>query len=530
MSEELEYNPHAGRIEGGIDAVVIGAGADGLAAAAYLGKAGLRTVLVDSGAEVGAEIRRREFAPDAYCVDGEHLISALDPEVIEDLDLYRHGISYAARRIDSTYFFENGQSLEIAGDITNAGGSLDEDEGDNLAFQAFCQEILEVASIIRPSFCVQSPNMRGKSHLRAMEKAIDVVAGRANRLKQFSMASAEAMLDEYFADGNLKTALLNETVFRTAAAPNEAFSFMNLLRRWSGETSGLQAAMAYPKGGTITVIDALRRAAQAAKVEIRAASPVKNILIERDGVGGVQLENGGQIRAPIVIAAMDARRVFLDMVGSDEIDIEFQRAVSAAKPTISSARLHLVLKGFAKDEKTKESMRRRLVYALTPEVLRRSFAAARAGDIPEDLLIEAIFPNTIDDAEAGDANQVLSIIAHPLPFDENPDDARREAIKSAIIQSLGKFAPDIDARIEASDLMLAPDLAKITGAHPASYAAKSGVMQQWALAGLAVTAGRIGGLYFCGREAQIGPGLNCAAGRIAAKNALRHVKRKDVAA
>ena len=94
----------AGRIEGGIDALVIGAGVDGLAAAAYLGKAGLHTVLVGAGKEIGGRIAEREIAPGVNGVDGEHLVTMLDPDVIAELDLYRHGLSFAARRLDTTYF------------------------------------------------------------------------------------------------------------------------------------------------------------------------------------------------------------------------------------------------------------------------------------------------------------------------------------------------------------------------------------------------------------------------------------------
>jgi len=530
MSEVSEQDLNAGRIEGGIDAIVIGASADGLAAAAYLGKAGLHTVLLDSGAEIGAQIRAREFAPGVTCIDGEHLVSSLDPETIDDLDLYRRGVSYAARRIDMTYFFADGETLEVEGDVMNAAPNIDDDEGGGRAFQKFIQQLLDRAALLRPAFEAAAPVSRGRSRLRAMEKVIDANPVMARLMERYATAAADVMLDQYLPDGLLKTALLNETVFRSAAAPHEPYSFMNLLRNWSGESSGLQAAIAYPEGGAIAVINALRRAVQAAKVEIRAASPVKKILIERDSIAGVQLENGGQIRAPIIVAAMDARRVFLNMIGAENIDIDFQRAISAARPTISSARLHLQLKGFARDEKTKANMRRRLVYALAPDALRRSFAVARAGEVPDDLMLEAIFPNAIDETAAGENSQIMSIMAHPLPFDQEPDQSRRSAIKSAILASLEKFAPDIASRIEAFDLMLAPDLASITGAHPAAYAAKPGVMQQWALAGMAVTAGRIGGLYFCGPEAQIGHGLSCAAGRVAARAALRHAKHGEVAA
>ncbi len=529
MVEKAGHDQHSGRIEGGIDAIVLGASADGLAAAAYLGEAGLHTVLLESGAEIGGEIRTREFAPDVACVDGDHLISMLDPETISDLDLYRRGVAYASRRMNTAYFFEDGQSLEIEGDLINAAASIDEEIGGGLAFQTFTQQLMEVAAQLRPAF-ETSGSGRGRQRQRAMAKAMDASPDAARRLNRFLLSSGEAILDDYLPDGMLKTAMLTEIAFRSAAPAHEPFSFMNLIRRWAGETSGLQAAIAYPRGGVVTIIDALRRAVQAAKVEIRAATPVQKILIERDRVAGVQLENGGQIRAPIVVAAMDARRVFLDMIGASHIDIEFQRIVSAARPLVGSGRLHLLLKGFARDEKTRENMQRRLVYTPGADKLRRAFAEARAGDIPQDMSIEAIFPAAIDETVDDDSRQILSIIAHPLPFDASADPERREAIASAIQANVEQFAPNIVDRIEASDLSLPADLAATSGYHAEAFAARPGVMQQWALASQVTTASGIEGLYFCGPEAQIGYGVNCAAGRIAAKAAIRLSRRGSAAA
>lgn len=528
MAEGAASDQNAGRIEGGIEAIVLGASADGLAAAAYLGHAGLTTVLLDTGAEIGGEIRQREFAPDATCVDGEHLIHALDPETIADLDLYRHGVAYASRRMDSVYFFEGGQTLTVDGDLSNAAAGIDEAAGGGPPFQALAQEVLEIAAQLRPAFEV-APRGRDRARQRAIAKAIDPSSEAARRLNHYLLSSGSDVLDGYLPDGLLKTAMLSEIGFRSAAPPHEPFSFMNLVRRWAGEASGLQAAIAYPRGGAVTVIDALRRAVQAAKVEIRAASPFRKILIERDQVAGVQLQNGGQIRAPIVVAALDARRVFLELMGASDIDIEFQRAITVSSPAIGSARLHLMLKGFARDDQTKEKLAKRLVYAPAPDKLSRAFAAARAGDVPEDLIVEAIFPAAIEDA-ADENHLLLSAMAHPLPFDAAPDDARRDAIVSAIKANIEMFAPDVADRIEASDLSLPADLAETAGMHPAAFASRPGVLQQWAQAGRMVTASGVDGLYFCGPEAQIGPGLTCMAGRIAAKTAIRRMKRGAVAA
>lgn len=519
MSEALAQTPQAGRIEGGIDAIVLGANADGLAAAAYLGKAGFKTVLMETGAEIGGLVRAREFAPNMTCVDGEHLIYMLDPAAVEDLDLYRFGVHFAARRLDTSYFFEEGRMTVLGGDLPVAAQGASEDE-DAPGFEALIADAFGLAAWLRPAF--SDPAAATLETFFA-----SAPADAARRLRRFALAPATDALDDYLPDGPLKTAMLSEAAFRSAAAPDEAFSFMALVRRWAGEAAGLQGAVAYPQGGAVSVVSALRRAVQAAGVEIRAAAPVRSILIERDRAAGVELEGGGQIRAPIVVAAQNARRTFMDLIGPAHIDIDFQRLVTAPAAEIATARLHLALKGVARDEKTKDNMRRRLVYAPAPDALHRAFADARAGKVPEALIIEAVFTSAFDDnAEAGKM-QILSIMAHPLPVDESPDDARRREIEDVILRNLNEFAPGVADRFVASDLRLPCDFK--AHADSAAAAARPAVIRQWALAGAVRAAGDIGGLYFCGPEAQIGAGLSCSAGRVAAKTAIREAKRGAMA-
>ncbi len=519
MSETQGQYQFAGRIEGGIDAIVVGAGFNGLVAAAYLGRAGLKTILLGASADVGGGVKERTFASGLKYPDGEHLVSHLDPVMIEDLDLYRFGLSYAARRLDTVYFFEDGQSLHLSGDLLRAGGVEYEDEDERAAFAKFMEEALEAAAFLRPVF----EPVGGDA--KAFDKLIrSAPAGLAARINQYLLASVDDVLDAGLPSGLFKTAMTSEAAFRAGAAPNEPFSFMELLRRWSGEVSGLQGALAFPEGGAPAVIDALRRAAQAAKVDIREAVPVSSILIEKDRAAGVEFEGGGQLRAPLIIAACNADRAFQRMIGPAELDLEFQRALLAPAPKIAPASVHLALSGVARDEKTEENMRRRLVYAPPPAKLRRAFAEARAGDIPEDLIVETIFPGALDGGLASDSLQTLSAIAHPLPFDLEADEKRREAIQNAIFSNLEKFAPEITGRIEETALRLAADRAGEAGEKPSVFAARGPVIRQAALA-RAAAAGNIGGFYFCGPEAQVGAGLSGLAGRIAAKRALKESRR-----
>jgi len=526
MTDEIsKHNPTAGRIEGGIDAVVIGACADGLAAAATLGKAGLHTVLLGAAPEIGGPVQRREFAPGAAAIDGEHLISQLDPEVISELELYKHGVEYAARRLDTAYFFEDGPVINVEGDLSRASLSPDIAAlADAEKFQAFIDDALEAAAILGPA--LGAPAYNGPGARAVLDDIIHHAGGgMEQRLLLFAASSVDGVLAPVFGDGPLRDMLTAETAFRAGAAPHEPFSFLNLIKRWSGEASGLVGAVAYPAGGAAAVIAALRRAVQAAKVDIRTSTQVKSIILERDGVAGVELSQGGQIRTSIVVHAMDAHRVFMEAIGPQNLDVEFQHLLRAGAPKISTARLHLKLNGVASDNETAVDCSKRLVFAPRCASLRKSFIDARAGRVPSTLIIEAIFPDIIEGASADDETQIVSAFAHPLPFNADPDDAFRKATEDAVVMNLEYIAPGIRGRIEASDLRLCTDLSIETGVHKSAYAAPPNVLRQWARANSLASASSIGGLFFCGPEAQIATGLSCAAGRRAARAAIDYARK-----
>ncbi|GJL95436.1 MAG: hypothetical protein DHS20C05_18410 [Hyphococcus sp.] len=515
MTQADDQNQFAGRIEGGIDAIVVGSDAEALAASAYLGGAGLKTLLLCDTVEIGGSIKAGEFPSGLAYTEGEHLLSVLDPAMIADLDLYRFGLKYAARRLDTVYFFKDDETLLLSGDIRQAAQPLEQDVAQPL--ETFLKDLMEAAVLLRPVF----EPVRNRSGFNEKQSSAfgSEVTGK---LDLFSVASIDDVLDEYFPDSAVKTAMLSEAAFRSGAAPHEAFSFMGFVRQKAGEISGLPGAVAYPQGGALAVITALRRAAQAAKVDIRAATPVSSILIERDQVAGVELENGGQLRAPLVIASGEARHVFVDMIGPRNIDIEFQRLLAKPAPQMMTVQMKLALKGVARDEQTKAHMRKRLVFAPPADSLRRAFNDARAGAIPDTFIIEAIFPNALDEESALENRHLLSVMAHPLPYEADPSPERRQEIETAILKTIEAFAPEVCERIEEKTLLL-------PGAHAGSTKSKPALLQQIAHGRRLASAGHVSGLYYCGEGAQIGFGLSGAAGRIAGKAALRDYKRGTVA-
>jgi phytoene dehydrogenase-like protein len=498
-----------GRIEGGIDAVVIGADFDALAAAALLGKAGLKTVVLGgSGAALDEE--PREFWGGYFCIDGEHLVASLDPELIAALDLYRHGLEFARRRLDSVYFFADGGALLMDGDLYRTRESVAAmAEHDGSRFADFLEMGLDAARALRPFF-------EGGPFPQLQQPISSAV-------ERFLSAPISEVLDAAFDDAHLKALLTAEAIFRTSSRPNEPFGFAALLSRWAGETAGLQGAIAYPKFGAVGVKRAIRRAAQAARVELRPSTQVARVIVEWDATAGVETADGGQLRAPVVVSSLSASDAFVGAIGAERLDIEFHATLAAPRAELAAARVHFALSGEPGDERTRANMGRRLFYAPSADELVRAIGAARRGGAESPLVMEAVFPSVFDPGLAPAHGHVVSALVHPVALREPADAEFRALVAASAKATLERMAPGVGDRIVATDVVLAGDPKHEDGA--SSLAARPNLLERWGRA-QALTAPAIAGYHFCGAEARIADGLNGAAGRRAAQSAIRYFKER----
>ena len=502
-----------GRIEGGVDAVVVGATADGLIAATLLAKAGVKTVLLEAGV---APPQRREFAPGYFADDGDFLVRNLDPGVIADLDLYRHGLSFAQRRFDSVYYFEDDGVMKLDGDLLRKQEALEDDNEDDAdALRSFSEEVLEASHEIRAYF-LGEPIKKMSARTRLL-------------LETAATMSLDQFLETRFEGARLKAVLAAEASLRSGLKPSDPYSFLTLLRRWSGEAAGLQGAFAFPTGGYCGLYDALRRAAQNAGVEMRAGGVVRSVLVEWDKAAGVALGDGGQIRAPTVVQALDGETAFTRHVGPDLIDIEFQKAITPSRPRYASAKFHLALKGTPRDGATKLNLSRRLIYALDKNPLRRAYRDARTGEVAPELLMELVFPSAFDEGWAPPNGQLGVGFIHPIPFYETDEVDFRTRLRATILRTFDRVAPGAEDRVEGVDIVTPADMATAFGLPARCFAGAGAAPDEARRASASINASGIEGLFFCGPEAQVGRSLSGAAGRRAGKNAAKYARRKRAA-
>ena len=504
--------PSTSRIEGGYDAIVVGATIDGLVSAAYLGKAGLKTVLLEAGLP---QPERREFAPGYYADDGDFFIRDLDPEVINSLDLYRHGLCFAQRRFDSLYYFSDKSALHVNGDLFCAYESvadIDTQEADN--FQDFVSEILDAGRELRPLF--------------AGEPMPPLSRRTADLFERYASASLDQVLEDRLTNGHLKDLLTAEACFHSSVRPSDPFSFLSLLRRWSGEAAGLQGGCAFPSGGYSGFFNALRRSVQNIGVEIRTGAHIQKVMVEWDSAAGVEMRDGGQIRAPIVVNALNSKTVFLEQIGPALIDIEFQKAITTPTPYFAAAKVHFALNGAPKDETTRKNLSRRLVFAPDQQQMRRAYRIARNGEVSPELLMEIVFPSAFEEGWAPENGNLGAGWIYPAPYRATDIEATREKLTTAALNTFCKIVPGARDRLDAIDVQLASDSGASIGLASHGFGGRGPVLAEAQRTRIVRSSSGVDGIFFCGPEAQIGHGASGAAGRHAARVAVQYSRSSKV--
>lgn len=489
MSDSAKFPPP--KIEGGIDAVILGATPDGLAAAALLAGAGLHVVLIETSDTKAKE--KKEFAPGYFAEFGDPLAATLDPHVIDALDLYRHGLSYSARRLETLARFHDGSHFTVPGDpglIGEQALALSEVDGERFA-KFFDQE------------------------RRAARAAADWFAGgdapKGHGADNDALsASVDGMIAGRFVDTRLEDYIRAEAALGAAARPSEPYTYYSFIRRLAGETAGLQGGVGAIEGGGRGLSNTLRRACQSASVSIRQTDRIKAVIIEWDRVAGVAFDDGAQIRAPVIISALPARETFIDLAGRTRLDIEFTRALDVDAPKIASIRAHIAINGEAPAAHFAGDFARRFLSAPSEIEIERAWRAARRGEAPQTTLAELVFPSVFDATLAPAGCMTAALNIHPVADLDIADEAWRAKLDAAARRIFEQMAGAAEiAAIDFEDpVAAAPPVA-------ASFERRERL----------TGASRLEGYFFCGPEALVGGGVSLSAGRRAADRARAYFRK-----
>jgi phytoene dehydrogenase-like protein len=518
----------AGRI------VVIGAGHNGLVAAATLARAGRQVLVLEAAAQVGGAAITREFAPGFRVSAVAHLLHLLDPVVIRELKLARHGLSLARSALATVALADDAEPLVLDGNRVIAGPAS---AADRSAYRDFIDRMRRFAAVIARQHGRVPPRLAWdgwRDALPAAAFAFSVRRQRREDLREFLRIVTMPVydvLEESFESPSLKGALALDAVLGTRLGPRSGNSLFTFLYRLSGSVDGRPGALALPRGGMGAVTDALAAAARAAGAEIRVSSPVEAITLAGERVTGVRLASGEQLAAATVASSADPKTTLLKLLGARHLEAELARRVLHLRSTGTAAKLHLALDGVPAFRGVPGPLLgERLVIAPDSGYVDRAFNPAKYRQYSGQPVFEITIPSLHDPSLAPPGQHVLSAIVQYAPADLAAGwSSRRDAFRELAQGVLEHYAPGLRRQTLAAELLTPADIERefrISGGHwhHAELALDQFLMLR-PVPGIAQYALPIEGLYLCGAGCHPGGGVMGTAGRNAARAILAGAAR-----
>lgn len=516
------------------DAVIVGAGHNGLVAAAYLAKARRSVLVVEAAERLGGMAAEDEFHPGYRSGACAHILHLLHPQIVADLDLARHGLDYAVSNLATVNLLGDRERLVLDRTDRTAGSLARISKRDAERLPPFQDKLIRLAGALRPALLRTPPRLDFSNWSNLIELGrLGLSArrlGRADMRELFriiGMNAADLMDDEFETDA-LKGSFGLDSVLGSYTGPRSPNTAYALLYRAAGEAAGARGALGLPKGGMGAVARAMAQAAKSFGAEILLGSPVARILAKEDRVGGVVLADGREIAADLVLSNADAKRTYFDLLGVEHLDTEFLRRLRNVRAKGTTAKLDLALDGLP-HLGIEPDLARRARYVVAPSLLyvERAFDCVKYG-APSDMpALEVTIPTLADPSLAPAGHHVMSVLVQYAPH--TPRDGgwavQREPFLQRIVDLLHERLPGLKDRIVGSRLLTPADIESrfgVAGGH--WHHGEMALDQAWMLRpmpGLQQYRGPVAGLLLCGAAAHPGGGVCGAAGANAAREALK---------
>ena len=528
------------------DAVIIGGGHNGLVSAAYLARAGMKTLVLEQRHVLGGAAVTEEIFPGFRFSVFSYVVSLLRPEIIRELQLPRHGLDILP--LDGTFTpLRPGEGPKPGGGdylwrVNDHGRTIRElrrwSASDAEAYEEYGQLMVEMARFIKPILAITPPDLtsldpRPLLPLAGLARSFQQLPERQQAVfVQLMTMSAADFLDQWFETDPLKATMAASGIIGTYQGVRSPGTAYVLLHHYMGEIDGAFRAWGIPKGGTGGVSDAIASAARSLGAEIRTETPVARIIVKNGRATGVALESGEEIEASDVLSSVDSRRTFLGLVEPGTLDAEFEEEVSRFKFRGSSGKVNLAidrLPDFTCLPGEGEHLRGAISFSPSIDEMEQAYDDAKYGRFSRKPYIDMIIPTLVDPSMAPPGKHVISCFVQYAPYKLAPElgtwDDQREAFGDAVIDRIAEFAPNIRDVILHRNVQTPLDIERTTGLSEGNIFQGELSLEQLffnrPVPGYARFRTPIRDLWLCGSATHPGGGIMGANGRIAAMEVLR---------
>lgn len=453
------------------DAIVIGAGVNGLVCATLLGQAKRRVVIVETREKPGGLCTTGEVI-DGYKISTfAHLAGPFDAGVAKALKLNKLGLTWSEKRLPTIALSPDTRHILLDREARATTQALAaHSPNDAKAWNGFDARIAKMAQALER--WMQTPP--GGPHVQANARG-GMFAQRQNTKPSAPLdpqtaatldGSIADLLDQHFETPLLKGALAFDAVLGNAQGPRSpgtAFTFA--MRRALDASAG--DGYAHPQGGMGAFAAALSRAAEAAGVRMRLKSRVARILIENNRAVGVELEGGEVIYAPTVVSSLDPKTTLLGLGGPRHLPFGLKRRLKGLHAEGMTAKVNLALSGLPTFRGLdREQLRARMIVCPSIDYLDRGYSSAGQGFFANDPAMEITIPTTHDSLLTPINEHVLSahVLYAPYMLAKGTWAEVKNDLVQRVIATLTSYAPDLPDKILAGDVYTPPDIERMSGA------------------------------------------------------------------
>ncbi len=525
------------------DAVIIGAGHNGLVTAGYLARAGLKVLVLENRELVGGACVTEEIWPGYRVSTAAYLCSLLQQRVIDDLELTRFG--YHVEPKDPAFFspFPDGRHLFMWQDRRRTVGEIAKfSKRDAERYPAYEAHLERLAQFLEPRLLEPPPNVPPRSVSDFSEYLR--LALRLRKLSQRDIAalvkiftqSAAEFLDEWFESDQLKVTLATDGVIGANGGVRSPGTAYVLLHHCMGGLAGIRGLWGFVRGGMGTITQAMADSARSRGAEIRCSSKVVRILVRGGAARGVVLAEGEEIPARLVASSVDPRLTFLGLLEPGHLSEDFLTGIRHYRSEGTSLKINLALEGlpdFRALPGSDPAPQHRATIHICPgmEHLERAWDDAKYGRPSQGPLIEMTLPTTYDPRLAPPGHHILGVFLQYAPYTLRGAswDDLRDRYADHVLDLIAEYAPNIRSIVRHRQVLTPLDLERIYGLTGGNiFHGAMSLDQMYFLrpvAGWARYATPIRNLYLCGSGAHPGGGVMGAPGYNAAKRILADWRR-----
>ena len=455
------------------DAIVIGGGHNGLTAAAYLGRAGKKVLVLERRHVLGGAAVTEEVFPGFKFSVCSYVVSLMKSNVMRELMLPKFGLELLP--LESTMTpLENDYLIRTADSDQTYREIARHSKKDAENYMRFGPAMGQIGMAVRPILETIAPNpiRPSLSDLSATKRLLDHVKSLSSKqfeylTKLMTMSSAD-FLDEWFEYEPLKATMSASGIIGTFMGPRSPGSAYVMLHHYMGDIDGAYRAWGFQRGGTGGVSMAIARSAEYFGVEIMTESSVQKVIVKNGRATGVALDNGNEYNSNIVISGLDPKLTFLKMLDKSDLPSDFVTAIKNFRIRGSSGKVNLALDAlpnFTCLPGDGNHLRGAISISPSYDHLEKAYDDAKYGSFSKSPFMDIILPSVLDPDMAPPGKHVMSCFVQYAPYDINGgwNDQKRDAFGDAVINTISRYAPNIKDIILHRQVLTPADLESTFG-------------------------------------------------------------------